>query len=247
MILHTLVWESRTTPRFIWKASASAEAFSFTLPLPDPLGTTASALSPSFHDSPLVPSGRGIPVGGRYEITTRGALYAYPRPPVGLPTEEDARGVGRCGINRYLSVFSPSFHAFPLVPSGRGKGACYGGVAPPSRPLSKPPNHPPYLALRLSEQAGAHIHPRMRGGMKSGQGIPLRAYPGPPSEGLPGCGHDLRTPKPLAGPYGGKGVGMTWGLGVPLHAIPCRQVRVFRKRSFCWNTRTSGGRGDVRL
>ena len=57
------------------------------------------------------------------------------------------------------------------------------GRCPPSRPLSKPPNHPPYLALRLcvrcppvptkaslSEQAGAHIHPRMRGGMKSGQG-----------------------------------------------------------------------------
>ena len=51
--------------------------------LPDPLGTTASALSPSFHDFPPMPSGRGIPVGGRYEITTRGALRAYPRPAVG--------------------------------------------------------------------------------------------------------------------------------------------------------------------
>ena len=192
MILHTLVWESRTTPRFIWKASASAEAFSFTLPLPDPLGTTASALSPSFHDSPLVPSGRGIPVGGRYEITTRGALYAYPRPPVGLPTEEDARGVGRCGINRYLSVFSPSFHAFSLVPSGRGKGACYGGVAPLRGPFPNPRIPPPCLALSifvhcppvptkasLSEQAGAYIHPRMRGGMKSGQGCCLLCVPRP--------------------------------------------------------------------
>ena len=148
---------------------------------------------------------------------------------------------------------------FPLCPPGGGKGPVMGAL-PPSRPLSKPPNHPPYLALRLcvhcppvptkaslSEQAGAYIHPRMGGGMKSGQGIPLCASPGPPSEGLPGCGHDLRTPEHPAGRYSGKGVGMTWGLGVPLHAIPCRQVRVFRKRSFCWNTRTSGGRGDVRL
>ena len=73
------------------------------------------------------------------------------------------------------------------------------GRCPPSRPLSKPPNHPPYLALRLfvrcppvptkaslSEQAGAYIHPRMRGGMKSGQGIPLCAYPGPPPSKLSG-------------------------------------------------------------
>ena len=67
------------------------------------------------------------------------------------------------------------------------------GRRPPSRPLSKPPNHPPYRALRLcvrcppvptkaslSEQAGAHIHPRMGGGMKSGPGcypscVPLPA------------------------------------------------------------------------
>ena len=48
--------------------------------------------------------------------------------------------------------------------------------------------------------------------------LPFRAYPVPPSEGLPGCGHDLRTSKPSVGLYGGKGVGMTWGLGVPLQA-----------------------------
>ena len=118
-----------------------------------------------------------------------------------------------------------------LVPSGRGKGACYGGVAPLRGPFPNPRIPPPYLALRLcvhcppvptkaslSEQAGAHIHPRMRGGMKSGQGIPLRAYPGPPPEGLPGCGHDLRKIALPVGLYGGKGVGMTWGLGVPLQA-----------------------------
>ena len=85
-----------------------------------------------------------------------------------------------------------------MCPPGGGKGPVMGAL-PPSRPLSKPPNHPPYLALRLfvrcppvptkaslSEQAGANIHPRMRGGMKSGQGIPLRAYPGPPPSKLSG-------------------------------------------------------------
>ena len=159
---------------------------------------------------------------------------------------------------RYFFVLFQFVPTLSLVPSGRGKGACYGGVAPLRGPFPNPRITPPYLALRLcvrcppvptkaslSEQAGANIHPRMRGGMKSGQGIPLRAYPGPPPEGLPGCGHDLRTPEHPAGRYSGKGVGMTWGLGVPLHAIPWRQVRVFRKRSFCWNTRTPGGRGGA--
>ena len=257
------------------------------------------------------------------------------------------------------------------MPSGRGKGACYGGVAPLRGPFPNPRITPPCLALRLcvrcppvptkaslSEQAGAHIYPRMRGGMKydkvspfvrtparrrrdcrglyeRGSGPPLffcfipvcsdsiscalravgkgpvmgalppfeapfqtpesppvpraealcslpacsnksfafgtggrihpspyagrhevttrvitlRAYPGPPPEGLPeGRARPEKNRSSSAGPYGGKGkIGMTWGLGVPLHAIPCRQVRVFRKRSFCWNTRTPGGRGDVRL
>ncbi len=56
--------------------------------------------------------------------------------------------------------------------------------------------------------------------MKSGQGILLRAYPGPPPEGLPGCGHDLRNPKPSAGPYGGKGENEACGLVAP----PCDPV-----------------------
>ena len=49
----------------------------------------------------------------------------------------------RCGINRHLSVFSPSFHDVPLVPSGRGKGACYGGVAPLRGPFPNPRITPP--------------------------------------------------------------------------------------------------------
>ena len=79
--------------------------------------------------------------------------------------------------------------------------------------------------------------------------ITLRAYPGPPPEGLPeGGGHDLRNPTtPRPGGTAGRVKTKTFSLVVPLHAIPCRQVRVFRKRSFCWNTRTPGGRGDVRL
>ena len=60
----------------------------------------------------------------------------------------------------------------------------------------------------------------MRGGMKSGQGIPLRAYLGPPSEGLPGCGHDLRNPNPSAGRYGGKGENEAFSLVAP----PCDPV-----------------------
>ena len=165
----------------------------------------------------------------------------------------EMRGAVRRGNNLHLSVFSPSFHAFPLVPSGRGKGACYGGVAPLRGPFPPPESPPVPRAEALcslpacSNQSfafgtGGRTHPSPYAGRHEvrTRELPFRAYPVPPSEGLPGCGHDLRTPKPLAGPYGGKGVSMTWGLGVTLHAIPCRQVRVFRKRSFCWNTRTPG-------
>ena len=129
------------------------------------------------------------------------------------------RGTVRRGNNLHLSVFSPSFHAFPPMPSGRGKGAS---------------NHPPYLALSifvhcppvptkasLSEQAGANIHPRMRGGMKSGQGSsPFVRTPGPSPEGLPEGGHDLRTPNPSAGRYGGKGENEAFSLVAP----PCDPV-----------------------
>ena len=84
---------------------------------------------------------------------------------------------------RYFFVFFQFVPTLSLAPSGRGKGACYGGVAPLRGPFPNPRITPPCLALRLcvrcppvptkaslSEQAGAYIHPRMRGGMKSGQG-----------------------------------------------------------------------------
>ena len=83
------------------------------------------------------------------------------------------------------------------------------GRCPPSRPLSKPPNHPPYLALRLcvpcppvptkaslSEQAGAHIHPRMGGGMKLGQGCYPSCVPRPAAGGIAGV--RARPEKPRA-------------------------------------------------
>ena len=129
--------------------------------------------------------------------------------------------------------FLPFFPCLSPCALRAGERGLLWGRCPPSRPLSKPPNHPPYLVLRLcvrcppvptkaslSEQAGAYIHPRMRGGMKSGQGIPLRAYLGPPSEGLPGCGHDLRNPNPSAGRYGGKGENEAFSLVAP----PCDPV-----------------------
>ena len=118
--------------------------------------------------------------------------------PLLLPASGFPRFSVFCGINRHLFVFSPSFHDVPLVPSGRGKGACYGGVAPRRGPFPTP-RIPPYLALRLcvhcppvptkaslSEQAGAHIHPRMGGGMKSGQGDYPSCVPRPAVGGIAG-------------------------------------------------------------
>ena len=171
----------------------------------------------------------------------------------------EMRGAVRRGNNLHLSVFSPSFHDVPLVPSGRGKGACYGGVAPLRGPFPNPRITPVHRAEPLCSLpacsnksfafgTGGRIHPSPYGGRHevTARGT-LRAYPARRRRNCQGCGHDLKTPEPPAGPYGGKGVGMTWGLGVTLHAIPCRQVRVFRKRSFCWNTRTPGGWGGARL
>ena len=141
------------------------EAFSLVAPPCDPVPT-----SPSVPKAKLLSEHEDAGRTGR-------------RHPLFLPASGFPRFPVRCGINRHLSVFSSSFRYVPLVPSGRGKGASYGGVAPLRGPFPPPPNHPPYLALRLcvhcppvptkaslSEQAGAHIHPRMRGGMKSGQG-----------------------------------------------------------------------------
>ena len=173
---------------------------------------------------------------------------------------------GRCVVlfvagTTCIFPFSPLLSmTFPLRPPGGGKGPVMGALPPFEAPFQTPESPPVPRAEALCSLpacsnksfafgTGGRTHPSPYAGRHEvrTRELPFRAYPVPPSEGLPGCGHDLRTPKPLAGPYGGKGVSMTWGLGVTLHAIPCRQVRVFRKRSFCWNTRTPGGRGDVRL
>ena len=154
MILHTLVWESRTTPRFIWKASANAEAFSFTLPFPVPFGNNG------LRFIPFLPrlSPRALRAGNPrrrdgMKLRQGEPFVRTPGPPSeGLPggghdlrkivppgrADGEMRGAVRRGNNLHLSVFSPSFHAFPLVPSGRGKGACYGGVAPLRGPFPNP-------------------------------------------------------------------------------------------------------------
>ncbi len=130
--------------------------------------------------------------------------------------------------------FSPLLSMpFPCALRAGERGLLW-GRCPPSRPLSKPPNHPPYLALSLcvhcppvptkaslSEQAGAYIHPRMRGGMKSGQGYPPSCVPRPVVGGIVGGGgHDLRNPNPSAGRYGGKGENEAFSLVAP----PCDPV-----------------------
>ena len=157
--------------------------------------------------------------------------------------------------------FSPLLSMpFPLCPPGGGKGPVMGALPPFEAPFQTPESPPLPRAEALcslpacSNQSfafgtGGRIHPSPYAGRHEVRArvLPFVRTPARRRRNCQGCGHDLRTPEPPAGPYGGKGVGMTWGLGVTLHAIPCRQVRVFRKRSFCWNTRTSGGRGDVRL
>ena len=86
---------------------------------------------------------------------------------------------------RYFFCFIPvCFRLHPLCPPGGGKG---------------PRITPPYLALRLcvrcppvptkaslSEQAGAHIHPRMGGGMKLRQGYYPLCVPRPAVGGIAG-------------------------------------------------------------
>ncbi len=154
--------------------------------------------------------------------------------PLLLPASGFPRFSVFCGINRHLSVFSPSFHDVPLVPSGAGERGLLWGRCPPSRPLSNPPNHPPYLALRLcvhcppvptkaslSEQAGAHIHPRMGGGMKSGQGCYPSCVPRPAVGGIAGVRVRPENPQTLGRAVRREGCRYDVGLG---RAPPCDPV-----------------------
>ena len=108
------------------------------------------------------------------------------------------------------------------------------GRCPPSRPLSKPPNHPPYLALRLcvhcppvptkaslSEQAGAYIHPRMGGGMKSGQGCYPSCVPRPAAGGIAGVRARPENPRAPGRAVRREGWKHDVGLG---RAPPCDPV-----------------------
>ena len=113
----------------------------FMLLLPDPLGTTASALSPSFHDSPLVPSGRGIPVGGRYEVRTRGEPFV--RPP--------ARRRRNCqGCGHDLRKIIPPGRA----DGGKGENEAFSLVAPPCDPVPTSPSVPKAKLLLEHEDTG---------------------------------------------------------------------------------------------
>ncbi len=96
------------------------EAFSLVAPPCDPVPT-----SPSVPKAKLLSEHEDAGRTGR-------------RHPLFLPASGFPRFPVRCGINRHLSVFSSSFRYVPLVPSGRGKGACYGGVAPLRGPFPNP-------------------------------------------------------------------------------------------------------------
>ena len=87
------------------------------------------------HNRPLACPARraqGIITEG---IEPSGKLRRYP---LLLVASGSPRFLVPCGNNRHFPVFSPSFHDSPPVPSGRGKGACYGGVAPLRGPFPNP-------------------------------------------------------------------------------------------------------------
>ena len=135
---------------------------------------------------------------------------------------------------RYFFVLFQFVPTLSLVPSGRGKGACYGGVAPLRGPFPNPRITPPYLALRLcvrcppvptkaslSEQAGAYIHPRMRGGMKLRQGDYPLCVPRPAAGGI--AGGRARPEKNRAPGRAVRREGCRYDVG-PGRAPPCDPV-----------------------
>ena len=101
------------------------EAFSLVAPPCDPVPT-----------SPSVPKAKLLL---EHEDTGRTGR----RHPPFLPASGFPRFPVRCGINRHLSVFFSSFRYVPLVPSGRGKGASYGGRCPPFEAPFQTPESPP--------------------------------------------------------------------------------------------------------
>ena len=110
---------------------------------------------------------------------------------------------------------------FPLCPPGGGKGPVMGALPPLQGPFPNPRITPPYLALRLSEQAGAHIHPRMGGGMKSGQGCYPSCVPRPAAGGIAGVRARPEKPQTLGRAVRREGCRHDVGLG---RAPPCDPV-----------------------
>ncbi len=171
------------------------------------------------------------PHGGRHEVRPR--VLPFVRTPA--RRRWDCRGrmseeVALCYFFCFISVCSDSIPCALRA----GKGACYGGVAPLRGPFPNPRITPPYLALRLcvhcppvptkaslSEQAGAHIHPRMGGGMKSGQGCYPSCVPRPAVGGI--AGGRARPEKNRAPGRAVRREGCRYDVG-PGRAPPCDPV-----------------------
>ena len=130
--------------------------------------------------------------------------------------------------------FSPLLSMpFPLCPPGGGKGPVMGALPPFEAPFQTPESPPlpraeHFCSLPACSNksfafgTGGRKHPSPYAGRHEvrTRELPFRAYPVPPPEGLPGCGHDLRGPEPPAGRYGGKGENEAFSLVAP----PCDPV-----------------------
>ena len=157
-----------------------------------------------------------------------------------VPSGWGGRGDAWCCSSREQPAsfrFLPFFPCLSPCALRAGERGLLWGRCPPSRPLSKPPNHPPYLALRLcvhcppvptkaslSEQAGAHIHPRMGGGMKSGQGCYPSCVPRPAVGGIAGVRARPENPRAPSRAVQREGCRHDVGLG---RAPPGRPRRFF--------------------
>ncbi len=148
------------------------------------------------------------PYGGRHEVRTRGLPFV--RTPA--RRRRDCRGLYERGSGPplffcFIPVCSDSIScALRAVERGLLWGRC-----PPSRPLSNPPNHPPYLALRLCVHCppvptkaslfgtGGRIHPSPHGGggMKLRQGCYPSCVPRPAAGGIAGGSHERGSGPPL--------------------------------------------------
>ena len=128
---------------------------------------------------------------------------------------------GLTGIFPFSLLFSLTF---PLCPPGGGKGPVMGALPPFEAPFQTPESPPVPRAealcslpacskASLSEQAGAHIHPRMGGGMKSGQGCYPLCVPRPVAGGIARRRARPEKPQPLGRAIRREGCRHDVGLG----------------------------------